>query len=151
MNKEKLKALAKDLSKESPSSPRVILGGYVILARCLDKCRSFLLGINGEYNFGPCSLCSHLEAFSGVNHDELKDFVATGANDEEVAAWFSSNSRVQGKMELIRWNNKMRDIGICEMDDEAQEYLGSYIPEFVPDHRPVYVWFDVYDLEEGRL
>lgn len=151
MNKEKLEALAKDLNNEPPFSPRVILGGYVILARCLDKCRSFLLGINGEYNFWPCSLCSQLEAFAGVNHEDLKDFVATGANDEEVAAWFSSKSKVQDKMELIRWNNKMRDMRIFEMDDEAQEYLESYIPQYVPKHRPVYVWFDVYDLEEGRL
>ena len=151
MNKEKLEALAKDLNNEPPSSPRVMLGGYVILARCLDKCRSFLLGTNGEYNFCPCSLCSYLEAFSGVDHESLKDFVATGANDEEVATWFSSKSKVQDKMELIRWNNKMRDMRICEMDDEAQEYLESYILQYVPKHRPVYVWFDVYDLEEGGL
>jgi hypothetical protein len=37
------------------------------------------------------------------------------------------------------------------MDDEAQEYLEAYIPKYVPKHRPVYVWFDMYDLEEGRL
>jgi hypothetical protein len=29
--------------------------------------------------------------------------------------------------------------------------LESYIPENVPKHRPVYVWFDVFDLEEERL
>ncbi len=151
MNKEKLKALAKDLNNESPRSPRNMLGGYVILSRCLDKCRSFLLGINGEYSFWPCSLCSHLETFSGVDHEELKEFVATGANDEEVANWFASKSKVQDKMQIIHWNNKMRDMRISEMDDDAQEYLEAYIPKYVPQHRPVYVWFDVYDLEEGRL
>jgi hypothetical protein len=151
MNKKKLQILAKDLSVGPPRSPRDMLGGYVILSRCLDKCRSFLLGINGEYSFWPCSLCSHLEAFSGVGHDELKNFVETGATDEEVANWFSSQSKVQNKMEIIHWNNKMRDMRISEMDDEAQEYLESYIPEYLPNHRPVYVWFDVYDLEEGRL
>ncbi len=127
------------------------MGGYVILSRCLDKCRSFLLGINGEYNFWPCSLCSQLEAFTGIDHDELKEFVATGATDEEVANWFSSKSKVQDKNKIIRWNNKMRDMKISEMDDYAQEYLESYISQYLPNHRPVYVWFDVYDLEEGRL
>jgi len=151
MNKKKLQNLAKDLSDGPPRSPRDMLGGYVILSRCLDKCRSFLLGINGEYNFWPCSLCSHLEVFSGVGHDELKNFVETGATDEEVANWFSSQSKIQNKMEIIHWNNKMRDMRISEMDDEAQEYLESYIPEYLPNHRPVYVWFDVYDLEEGIL
>ena len=56
MNEEKLKLLAKDLTKEYPRSPRETLGGYVILARCIDKCRAFLLGQNGEYNYYPCSL-----------------------------------------------------------------------------------------------
>lgn len=151
MNQNRLKELAKDLRKKPPKSPRDMLGGYVILARCLDKCRSFLLGINGEYNFWPCSLCSQLEAFSGVKHEELKDFVATGATDDEVADWFKKKSKVQSGIEILRWNNKLRDMRLSEMDDEAQEYLESYIPKYVPNHRPVYVWFDIYDLEEGRL
>ena len=151
MNKEKLQELAKDLSKEPPRSPRAVLGGLVILARCLDKCRSYLLGMNGEYNYWPCSLCSQLEAFTGVPHEDLKDFVATGASDEEVAQWVRSKSKVADKMEIIRWNNKLRDMRLCDMDDEGQEYLEEYIQKYLANHRPVYVWFDVYDLEEGRL
>ncbi len=151
MDKEKLQKLAKNLDQEPPRSPRELLGGYVILARCVDKCRSSLLGINGEYNYWPCSVCSHLEEFSGVDHQLLQEFVASGANDDEVAEWFSSQSKVKNKIEVIRWNNRMRDMKISEMGDDAQEYLESYIPEYVPKHRPVYVWFDVYDLEEGRL
>ncbi|KMP10399.1 hypothetical protein UZ36_07750 [Candidatus Nitromaritima sp. SCGC AAA799-C22] len=151
MNNEKLISLAKDLRKEYPSSPRAMLGGYVILARCLDKCRSFLAGINGEYNYWPCSLCEQLEAFTGINHEQLKDYVATGASDEEVVKWVNTQSKVKNKMEIIRWNNKMRDMRVSEMSDQAQEFLESYIPENVPKHSPVYVWFDVFDLEEGRL
>jgi hypothetical protein len=37
------------------------------------------------------------------------------------------------------------------MSDDAQEYLEGYIQEYLPQHPPVYVWFDVYDVEEGRL
>ena len=29
--------------------------------------------------------------------------------------------------------------------------MEDYIPKYVPSHRPVYVYFDVYDLEEKRL
>ena len=29
--------------------------------------------------------------------------------------------------------------------------MEDYIPENLPTHRPVYVLFDVYDIEEGRL
>ncbi len=151
MSMDKLKLLARDLRKGYPRSPRDMLGGYVILARCLDKCRAFLLGINGEYNFWPCSLCSQFEPFTGIDHEELKEFVATGATDEEVAEWVNAKSKVKDRMKIIRWNNKMRDMRLGEMSDKSQEYLETYIQEQVPKHRPVYVWFDVYDLEEGRL
>jgi hypothetical protein len=42
VNTEKLKALAKDLRKQPPPSPHEKLGGYVIAARSLVKCRAFL-------------------------------------------------------------------------------------------------------------
>ncbi|MGV7221703.1 MAG: DUF5069 domain-containing protein [Nitrospinales bacterium] len=151
MNAEKLALVAKDLGQEYPRSPREMLGGYVILPRCLDKCRSFLMGTNGDYNFWPCSLCAQLEEFTGIDHEDFRAFVETGASDEEAGEWVNSHSKAKNKMEVINWNNKMRDMRISEMTGEAQEFLEYYIPENVPQHRPVYVWFDVFDLEEDRL
>ncbi len=151
MHKKKLQRLAKDLRKGPPRSPREVLGGYVILARCLDKCRAFLLGMNGEYNYWYCSLCSQLEEFTGVDHEVMKEFIATGVTDDEVGEWFKAQSKIKDPMEIIRWNNKMRGMLLSEMSDDAQEYLEGYIQEYLPQHPPVYVWFDVYDVEEGRL
>lgn len=151
MNKEKLQALTRDLTKEPPRSPREVLGGYVILARCLDKCRAFLLGMNGEYNYWYCSLCSQLEAFTGVDHEVMKEFIATGASDAEVAEWFKAQSKIKDPLDIIRWNNKMRGMRLSEMSDGAQEYLESYIQKNLPPFPPVYVMFDIYDIEEGRL
>ena len=151
MNEEKLRILAKDLTKEPPRSPRTLLGGYVILARCVDKCRSFLLGMNGEYNYWPCSLCSQWGPFSGIGHEELKDFVATGASDDEIAEWIKGKSKVQDPLEIVAWNNKMRDMRLSDLPVEAQEYIENYAKEYLPEGRPMYVWFDMYDLEEGRI
>ena len=77
--------------------------------------------------------------------------MATGAKDDEVAAWVNANSKIKGKTKITLWNYKMRDMRISEMSEEAQEFLESYILENLPRYRPVYVWFDVFDLEEGRL
>lgn len=151
MNKEKLELLAKDLRKEYPRSPHRMLGGYVIAARTADKCRAFLLGMNGEYNYWPCSLSSQLYTFTGLDPESFKKVVETGAADSEVGAWLARNSKVQDKLEIIRWNNKMRALRLCDLDDHGQEYLEGYIEENVPKHRPVYIWFDVYDLEEERF
>jgi hypothetical protein len=148
---EKVKQLAKDLRSGFPRSPREKLGGYVIAARCVDKCRAFLLGINGDYNYWPCSLAGQWFTFSGITPDQLKDAVATGATDDDLAQWIVEHSTVKDGDEILKWNNRMRDMRLSDMTLQAQQYLEKYIPEFVPNHRPVYVWFDVYDLEEKRL
>jgi Domain of unknown function (DUF5069) len=77
--------------------------------------------------------------------------VATGATDEELATWVLGNSKVKDPDDVLKWNNAMRDTRLSDMSLQAQQYLEEYIPKFVPNHRPVYVWFDVYDLEEKRL
>ena len=147
----KVKKLAKDLRNSFPRSPREKLGGYVIAARCVDKCRSFLLGINGDYNYWPCSLASQWFSFTGITPETFKEVVATGATDEEIAQWIITHSKVEDTDEILAWNNKLRDMRLSDMTLQAQQYLEEYIPKFVPQHRPVYVWVDVYDLEEKRL
>jgi hypothetical protein len=148
---DKVKRYAQDLRKNYPRSPREKLAGYVIAARCVDKCRAFLLGINGEYNYWPCSLASQWFTFAGITSEQFKEVVATGASDEEIAEWIVSHSQVKNTDDVLKWNNRLRDMRLSEMSLQAQQYLEEYIPKVVPKHRPVYVWFDVYDLEEKRL
>ncbi|HEX8280955.1 MAG TPA: DUF5069 domain-containing protein, partial [Chthoniobacterales bacterium] len=81
MNKEKLKAIARDLTKTPPRSPRLKLGGFVIAARMLDKARADVLGTNGEYNFYPCGLGAYFWKFTGLDAEKFKEFAATGASD----------------------------------------------------------------------
>jgi hypothetical protein len=146
---EKLQLLAADLTKQYPRSPRVKLGGFVIAARCLDKCRAVVAGTAGEYHSG-CPLDLMFLDFAGLKYDDFKAFVATAATDTEVGDWIAKNAKPE-KIEIIRWNNKMRDARISELPDGLQEYMEDYIPQFVPANRPVYHFFDVYDLEEERI
>ncbi len=142
--------LAKDLSKEYPRSPRETLAGYVVAARMLDKCRAALANTAGEYHF-DCPLDNQFLAFTGIHANDFKAFVATGANDTEVALWIGERSQVRERKEIIAWNNKMRCMRVCDMPMELQAFLEDYIPKFIPKSRPVYVWFDVYDLEEHHI
>lgn len=145
-----LKLLAKDLTKEYPRSPRETLAGYVIAARMLDKCRAMLAGTAGEYHF-DCPLDNQFLGFTGIGAEQFKAFVATGATDAEVATWIEQNSKIKERPEIVAWNNKLRATRPCDMPIELQQFLEDYIPKFVPKSRLVYVWFDVYDLEEGRI
>ena len=150
MNHPNLKLLAPDLTKNYPRSPRETLAGYVIAARMLDKCRAVLAGTAGEYHF-DCPLDNQFLGFAGIKADEFKTLVATGVPDDEIAAWIEQHSKVKDRAEIIVWNNKLRCTRLCDMPINLQEFLEGYIPQFVPKNRPVYVWFDVYDLEEGRI
>ncbi|MGE0471289.1 MAG: DUF5069 domain-containing protein [Nitrospira sp.] len=141
---ENVQGLAKDLRHGYPRSPREKLGGYVIAARCVDKCRAFLLHMNGEYNYWPCSLAGQWFSFTGITPEQFKDVVATGATDEALATWVAGHSTVKDPDEVLKWNNVMRDTRLSDMSLQVQQYFEEYVPTFVPNHRPVYVWFDVY-------
>ncbi len=147
---EKLKTLAKDLSKDFPRSPRATLGGYVLAARMLDKCRAVLNGTNGEYHFN-CPLDKNILDFTGINADDFKDFVATGASDEEIGEWIKTQSKVKDKTEIVQWNNKLRDKSLSDLPPEVQVYMEDYMAQYVPAGKVVYRWFDIYDYEEKRL
>lgn len=147
---EKLKALALDLTSAYPRSPRVTLGGYVIAARMLDKCRAYLNGTIGEYDF-DCPLDNIFLEFSGIKADDFKAFVATGASDEEVSQWIKANAKQKDRLEVVKWNNEKRYAMIRDMSDDFQLFMEDYIEQNLPKHRPVYHVFDVFDLEEKRL
>ena len=151
MNKDKLQALARDLRKTPPRSPRETLGGFVIAARMLDKARADLLGINGEYNFYPCGLGAYFWTFTGLDAAKFKAFVATGATDEAVDGWLRENATPKDPKAILKWNNEMRGLRLCDLSEQAQEYLETYIPQFCHPPSKVKFFFDVYDVEEGVL
>jgi hypothetical protein len=49
-----------DLTRRPPRSMRVRLGGFVILARMLDKGRATLAKKNGEYNYNSLPIDSRM-------------------------------------------------------------------------------------------
>ncbi|MDT7043724.1 DUF5069 domain-containing protein [Candidatus Nitronereus thalassa] len=150
MDATKLDTITKDLTKDFPRSPREKLGDYVIAGRTLDKCRAVLLGKEGEYKFN-CPLDREFFDFSKINANQFKECVASGATDHEVAAWIHEHATDRPRVEIVKWNNRLRGMRISELPDDAQEFLEDYIENYIPKGRQFYSWFDVYDLEEQRL
>ena len=66
-----------NLTQRPPRSPRVRLGGYVILARVLDKGRAELAGTAGEYKFNN-PMDRHWFRFTGITPEALKAELAAG-------------------------------------------------------------------------
>ncbi len=140
-----------DLTKEFPRSPRDIsIAGYVVAARCVDKCRAVVAGTNGEYH-ANCPLDSYWLDFTGIKFSALKKFISTGADDAAVSEWVTKKAKQKSGGAVVKWNNEMRDMQISAMPMKLQKFLETYIPENLPENKPPYVWFDVYDIEEKRI
>jgi hypothetical protein len=148
---ENVKKLALDLTKDYPGSPHAMLGGYVLAKRAVDKCRAVLAGTNGDYHF-DCPLDNMFLGFAGLKGADLKEFVATGADDAAVGAWIEKNAQKRERIEIIKWNNEWRYKRISELPDGLQEFMESYIPENIPQNviRHLRYFFDIYDCEEKR-
>lgn len=142
---------APDLTVEFPRSPRdTSIAGYVIAARCLDKCRAVIAETAGEYHSG-CPLDEVWLDFTGIKYKTFRKFVATGADDQAVSDWVAAKAKQKKRSEVIAWNNRMRDKSISKMPIKLQVFLEDYIPQNLPADKQVRVWFDVYDIEEKRI
>lgn len=95
----------KDLAKEPPRSPKEKLGGYVCLARMIDKCRATIAGKNGEYNFN-CPLDKRLLDFKNINADDFKNYLAEGRSDEEILEWFNIDGDFKTDEEIEEWSEQ---------------------------------------------
>jgi hypothetical protein len=148
---EQVKKLAPDLTKDYPRSPHAMIGGYVLAGRALDKCRAELAGTLGDYHF-DCPLDNMFLGFAGIKGSDLRDFVATGADDAAVGKWVEEHAKKRERVEIVKWNNELRYKRISELPDPLQEFMEDYIPANIPHHliRHVRYFFDIYDVEEGR-
>lgn len=92
----------KNLTQEPPRSPRTRLGHYALAARMADKCRATLHGVAGEYHFA-CPLDQMLFGFKGVQAEDVKSLLASGATDEQLVDWLNSHGLQKTVDEIKVW------------------------------------------------
>jgi hypothetical protein len=128
---------AKDLSQEPPRSPRVFLGGYVLVARMLDKARAELCGTADQYLFN-CGLDRIFLTYKGITAKEVLTLLASGWTDEEVLKWIDSNGEPRTAEEIRAWaesllEDKAHFFNHLETDDQAlltkRSSSSSHAPE----------------------
>jgi hypothetical protein len=105
VNTEKLRALALDLNRTAPRSPRAALGNFpAVAARLVDKCRAELVSLSGAYHYN-CPMDRKFFAACGLDAEALRGFIASGANDAEVAAWMSQNAATPQR-KITDWSRR---------------------------------------------
>lgn len=149
---EDLADLALDLTQDYPRSPRALFAGYLLIGRALDKCRAVINDTAGEYDYG-CPLDQVFFEFTGIDQDKFKDFVATGATDEEVEDWIYEHAKNHTPAEVASWNFAMKCRRISELPPDRQAWAQEYLLENVkPEIQEKVIFnFDLLDAEEGRL
>lgn len=137
---------APDLTKQAPRSPRVRLGGYVILPRMLDKGRALLAGKNGEYNFA-CPLDQQFLGFAGIDPEALKQQLASGKGDGEILEWVSQNTTpARTPAEIAAWSAHQEQRAPDNPDSRA--FYNEVHRKVAPKRTDIATWFDLLDLDD---
>ncbi len=135
-----------DLTKQPPRSPRVRLGGYVLLPRMLDKGRALLSGKNGEYSYA-CPLDQRFLEYTGVDADALKQELAAGKGDGEILDWINSHAKIKHTQSEIEawsvWQERR-----APDNHESREYFNKLHKQAAPKRTDIVSWFDLLDADD---
>ena len=136
-----------DLTKRSPRSPRVRLGGYALLPRMIDKGRAEIAGLNGEYHYN-CPLDQQILNFLGIDPSALRDELATGKGDGEILEWIKANAKhKRSPWEIEQWSDFQQRRG-PDSDAETLAFFAGYVGNLTKTREDVKTWADVLDLDD---
>ncbi|HUM39992.1 MAG TPA: DUF5069 domain-containing protein [Nitrospira sp.] len=136
-----------DLRTTFPRSMKTRLGGYVHLARMIDKCRAVLAGTEGEYIY-PCPMDDRLLEYAGITAEHFTSAVKANPTDDGVVEWFRRTATPRREAELAEWNAKLLKRGPSSPESAAK--FTKYRDAVDASRTDITAWSDLQDLEEGR-
>jgi len=137
---------APDLTQRSPRSPRLRLGGFVILPRLLDKGRAKLAGKIGEYNYA-CGLDQRFLDFVKVDPKAILKQLKAGKGDGEILAWILENSQSKPTpWDILQWSAYQEARTADSL--EAKERVAKALAKLAKDRTDIATGFDLLDLDD---
>jgi hypothetical protein len=135
-----------NLTQRPPRSPRIRLGGYVILPRMLDKGRATIAGTNGEYHYN-CPLDEHFIKFAGINPEALFEQLKSGKGDGEILEWITANSTSKpNELQIKSWSAWQESRVPTSI--ENREYMHEAQKKIAPHRDDIGGWFDLLDVDD---
>ena len=136
-----------NLTQRPPRSLRILLGGYALLPRLLDKCRAEIAGTSGEYHYN-CPLDQHFFKFTGVDHEALKAEVAKGLGDGELLEWITANALHQRTpWEIRQWSDYQQN-RTPDSDGETRGFFSEMLNNLSTTREDITTWADLLDLDD---
>ena len=143
-----ISVIAPDLTQRPPRSPRVRLGGYVLLPRILDKGRAALAGKLGEYHYAGKGMDRHFFNFVGLDHESLKQELAKGGGDWEILNWIQAKAKHQHQpWEIAAWS-EYHEHRTPDGDIETLEFITEQLKKLSTLREDIHTWFDYLDLDD---
>jgi Domain of unknown function (DUF5069) len=133
-----------DLTQRPPRSPRVKLGGYVLLPRMLDKGRAHIANKAGEYHYA-CPLDQRFLSFTGLRAEDILALLQQGKSDTEVLAWVREHSP-RSDWEIVAWSEYQNNR--APADNEGRDFFNETIKQVAPDRDDLITWFDLLDADD---
>ena len=123
------------------------LGGFVILARMLDKGRATVSKKNGEYSYNSPT-DQHLVRFLGFDADALLKELAAGKGDGEILEWVLGNAKIpRTPWEIETWSAFMEKRG-PDSDAETLALFAEYLGQHSKTREDVKTWFEAIELDD---
>ncbi len=115
---------AKDLTKESATSPRQRTGGYTILSRLTDKARADINGNIGEYHT-DCPLDHFLLDWKGVEYAGVRKALEAGADDAAIAKHLDSHGTPKTPEEIKAWSDQTEKLSLHGHPEKGEYFDGE--------------------------
>jgi hypothetical protein len=135
-----------NLTQHPPRSPRVRLGGYVLLPRFLDKGRAALAGTAGDYIFG-CPLDQRFLEFTGLKLDAVRRQLKANKTDAQILAWIQRHApRKPAPADIAAWSALQEQR--VPTDPDGRTFFNDLHREAAAHRSDIATWFDLLDLDD---
>jgi len=140
----------KDLSKQSPHSPRLRLAGFAIAHRTIDQCRASIAGTLGQYHY-DCPLDNMLFAFKGITAEQFKRAVQAAKDYDEIGVWLHANGTLKTAEEIRAWSDEV-EAGSLYKDPNKRDYFTESCHKLGlnPQMNSTFDWLEADDRESFR-
>jgi hypothetical protein len=135
-----------DLTQRPPRSPRVRLGGFVILPRLLDKGRAHIAGKTGDYIYNS-GLDKRFFSFVKIDAEALLTELTNGRVDGEILTWIAETGGYRpSEWEIVQWSTFQEARTASSL--RAREHATKQLAALAPHRTDVLTAFDFLDLDD---
>ena len=136
-----------NLTTRPPRSSRVVLGGYAILPRLLDKARADIAGVIGEYHTN-CTIDKEFLTFVDVDYERLRTQLEQGKGDGEILEWIECNAGIpRSPWEIQQWSAYQNHRAPSSFTD-LEDYFREVLRDLNPSRWDVKSWADLLNLDD---